>query len=100
PPIATSTPSLHDALPIYRLHHEDWLRTAQIHVRQNAGSRTAGCDGVTMRDFEKDLEGNLWKLREDLKAERFEPQPARRTYIRERSEEHTSELQSRSDLVC
>ncbi len=65
------------------LHHEDWLRTAQIHVRQNAGSRTAGCDGVTMRDFEKDLEGNLWKLREDLKAERFEPQPARRTYIRE-----------------
>jgi retron-type reverse transcriptase len=29
------------------------------------------------------LEGNLKRLREDLKAEEFEPQPVRRTYIRE-----------------
>jgi RNA-directed DNA polymerase len=28
------------------LDHEDWLRTAQAHVKQNAGSRTAGCDGM------------------------------------------------------
>lgn len=65
------------------LYHEDWLRTAQAHVRQNAGSQTAGCDGVVMKDFEEDLEGNLKRLREDLKAGRFEPQPVRRTYIRE-----------------
>jgi RNA-directed DNA polymerase len=65
------------------LYDEDWLRTAQTHVRQNAGSRTAGCDGVIMRHFEENLEENLKRLREDLKAERFEPQPVRRTYIRE-----------------
>jgi RNA-directed DNA polymerase len=55
------------------LHHADWLRTAQAHVRQNAGSKTAGCDGVNMRVFEEDLGGNLQRLSEDLKAERFEP---------------------------
>jgi group II intron reverse transcriptase/maturase len=36
-----------------------------------------------MRDFEKDLEGNLKRLQGALKEERFEPQPVRRTYIRE-----------------
>ena len=41
------------------LHHEDWLRTAQAHVKRNAGSQTAGCDGVNMRVFEEDLGGNL-----------------------------------------
>jgi RNA-directed DNA polymerase len=65
------------------LYNENWLRTAQTHVRQNAGSRTAGCDGIVMRHFEEDLEGNLKRLGEDLKAGRFEPQPVRRTYIRE-----------------
>jgi len=65
------------------LYDEDWLRTAQAHVRQNAGSRTAGCDGMTMRMFEEDLEGNLKELRESLKEQRFEPQPVRRTYIQE-----------------
>jgi RNA-directed DNA polymerase len=65
------------------LYDEDWLRTAQAHVRRNAGSRTAGCDGVTMKDFEEDLEGNLKRLGEDIKANRFEPHPVRRAYIRE-----------------
>jgi RNA-directed DNA polymerase len=65
------------------LYNEDWLRTAQAHVRQNAGSRTAGCDGMVMRHFEENLEGNLKRLGEDLKAGRFEPQPVRRAYIRE-----------------
>jgi group II intron reverse transcriptase/maturase len=65
------------------LHHEDWLRTAQAHVKQNAGSRTAGYDGVSMRDFEGNLGENLKALGEDLKTRRFEPQPVRRTYIRE-----------------
>jgi RNA-directed DNA polymerase len=65
------------------LYQDDWIRTAQKHVRQNAGSRTAGCDGVTMRDFEEDLEGNLTRLQEALKGERFEPRPVRRTYIEE-----------------
>lgn len=65
------------------LHHEDWLYAAYKHVKQNAGSRTAGCDGVTMRIFEENLESNLRSLKEDLKAGRFRPQPVRRTYNRE-----------------
>jgi RNA-directed DNA polymerase len=74
----------HRVYDLYHLlHHEDWLHTAQAHVTQNAGSKTAGCDGVSMRIFEEDLEGNLIVLGRDLKTERFEPQPVRRTYIRE-----------------
>jgi RNA-directed DNA polymerase len=65
------------------LYHDDWLRTAQARVRQNAGSQTAGGDGVRMRYFEEDLEGNLARRRNDLKNGRFEPQPVRRPYIRE-----------------
>ena len=65
------------------LYQEDWLKAAQARVRQNAGSRTAGYDGVNMRSFEENSEGNLLRLREDLKRGRFEPQPVRRTYIRE-----------------
>ena len=65
------------------LYHDDWLRTAQAHVRQNAGSRTAGGDGVVMRSFEEHLEGHLTRLGEDLKTGRFEPQAVRRTYIQE-----------------
>ena len=65
------------------LYDEEWLRTAQAHVKRNAGSRTAGCDGVIMRHFEENLEGNLKRLGEDLKTGRFEPQPVRRTYIQE-----------------
>ena len=69
---------------LYNLLYDDhWLRTAQAHVRQNAGSRTAGGDGVVMGSFEENLEGNLKQLSEDLKLGRFEPQPVRRTYIRE-----------------
>jgi len=65
------------------LYHEDWLQTAYLHVKANAGSRTAGCDGVNRRSFEETLSGQLDRLREDLKTRRFEPQPVRRTYIRE-----------------
>jgi RNA-directed DNA polymerase len=65
------------------LHQEDWIGTAQVHVKRNVGSRTAGCDGVTMRGFEEDLEGNLRNLQKTIKEGRFEPQPVRRTYIQE-----------------
>ena len=57
------------------LYDDDWLRTAQTHVRQNAGSRTAGCDGVTMTDFEEDLEGKPKRLREAITESRVEPRP-------------------------
>lgn len=60
---------------------KDWLRLAHDHVRQNAGSVTAGCDGIVMKDFDEDLEGNLLKLQRDLEANAFEPYPVRRVLI-------------------
>ncbi len=50
-------------------------------MQQNAGSRTAGCDGIDMGIFDENLEKNLQQLTEDLKSETFEPYPIRRVYI-------------------
>ena len=55
------------------LWNRDWLRLAHDYVAQNAGSITAGCDGMTMKDFDRHLEANLACLREDLKAGTFTP---------------------------
>jgi group II intron reverse transcriptase/maturase len=63
------------------LCNETWLREAHQHVNTNAGRRTAGINGVTMAKFNENLDTNLDKLREQLKAEVFEPQPVRRAYI-------------------
>src|SRR5438132_13689276 len=59
------TLSLHDALPISRVHHR------------------GGADGLARRSAQE-------RVRARLRSRRGEP----------RSEEHTSELQSHSDLVC
>jgi RNA-directed DNA polymerase len=59
----------------------EWLQAACCHVEQNAGSKTAGCDGITMKDFKEHQETNLKRLQEDLKAGTFEPYPVRRVYI-------------------
>src|SRR2546428_10444932 len=63
------------------LCNEDWLRVAHKHVNTNRGRETAGIDGESMCTFNKDLEANLGKLREQLKAKTFEPLPVRRVYI-------------------
>jgi group II intron reverse transcriptase/maturase len=63
------------------LHDRDWLRLAHDYVAQNAGSNTGGCDGITMQDFDEDLEGNLQAIAEALKTETFAPCPVRRVYI-------------------
>jgi RNA-directed DNA polymerase len=55
------------------LCNKDWLRLAHDHVKQNAGSMTAGCDGMDMRNFDEDLEGNLQRLKEKLRENRFQP---------------------------
>ncbi len=63
------------------LCHETWLRVAHHSVNTNQGRETAGIDGRTMSHFNGDLEGNLARLREALKAKTFEPMPVRRVYI-------------------
>jgi retron-type reverse transcriptase len=45
------------------------------------GSETAGIDGTTKSNFLGDLDGNIKRLRESLKAKTFEPTPVKRVYI-------------------
>jgi len=59
----------------------DWLRLAHAYVEQNAGSKTAGCDGIDMSEFNQTLEGNLLNLSNSLQTETFVASPARRVYI-------------------
>jgi RNA-directed DNA polymerase len=63
------------------LYDRDWLRLAQDYVKQNAGSLTAGCDGINMDIFDENLEVNLRGIIEELQAETFQPSPVRRVYI-------------------
>src|SRR6266852_6035076 len=58
-----------------------WLRVAHHSVNSNQGRETAGIDGVSMSNFNGDLEGNLQRLSEALTAKTFEPLPVRRVYI-------------------
>src|SRR5919199_6628834 len=63
------------------LCNEIWLRVAHHSVNSNQGRETAGIDGHTMSNFNGDLDGNLERLRQLLKAKTFEPLPVRRVYI-------------------
>jgi RNA-directed DNA polymerase len=63
------------------LYDRDWLRLAHDYVKQNAGSITAGCDGINMATFDEELEENLQEITEELKSETFKPMPVRRVYI-------------------
>src|SRR5215470_7541158 len=72
----------HHFFDLYHLlYDKEWLRLAHDHVKQNAGSKTAGCDGITMKDFDEHLEDHLQQLAQALKAQAFEPYPVRRVYI-------------------
>ena len=50
------------------LYDRDWLRLAHDYVTQNAGSMTAGCDGINMKDFDEELESNLQNSSGELKV--------------------------------
>jgi RNA-directed DNA polymerase len=63
------------------LYDQDWLRLAHDYVAQNAGSITAGCDGINMNLFDEKLEENLQQLIREIKSETYEPYPVRRVYI-------------------
>ena len=60
---------------------KDWLQLATAYVSQNAGSKTAGCDGIDMGEFETNLDGNLENLRQALQLDTFAACPVRRVYI-------------------
>ena len=63
------------------LCNQVWLRVAHHAVHANQGRETARVDSKMMSNFNGDLEGNLERLREVLKAKTFEPMPVRRVYI-------------------
>ena len=72
----------HKFFDLYHLIYDnDWLWLAHDYVAQNAGNKTAGCDGINMSLFDEKLEGNLQQLAKELKSETFEPCPVRRVYI-------------------
>ncbi len=72
----------HRFFDLYHLMYDtDWLRLAHDYVKQNAGSKTAGCDGIRMSIFDEQLGENLQRLAEELRQEIFEPHPVRRVYI-------------------
>src|SRR5262245_33936721 len=59
----------------------DWLWLAYEYVAQNAGSKTAGCDGINVWEFCQDEVNNLTRLQDSLKSGKFEACPVRRVYI-------------------
>jgi RNA-directed DNA polymerase len=63
------------------LGDSNWLRLAHDYVKQNAGSVTAGCDGINMGIFDENLEDNLQRITEELKSDTFKPDPVRRVHI-------------------
>jgi RNA-directed DNA polymerase len=70
---------LHD---LYHLLYDvEWLQWAYERVASNQGSRSAGCDGLTIATFQQNLGDRLQELAEDLKTLRFQPHPVRRVYI-------------------
>src|SRR5438034_10670132 len=84
--LQTYTLSLHDALPISRR----WLRLSR------PPGRTRRADGLGLH-----LRQRLGTRRRRVAPLRLpDDGPERRADVEVRSEEHTSELQSHSDIVC
>ena len=72
----------HKFFDIFHLiYNQDWLDEAYYRVKCNSGSKTAGCDGINMNEFEKDLKNNLRQIAQELRQGTFVPQPTRRITI-------------------
>src|SRR5260370_7707069 len=56
---------------------EEWLRAALQHVLSNAGSRTAGIDGISRKQLKEETAQSLFlhHLRGDLKPLNYTPHP-------------------------
>jgi group II intron reverse transcriptase/maturase len=61
---------------VYKLKN---LELAWEKVKRNRGA--GGVDDQSIADFERDLEGNLLKLHEELRSQTYHPQPVKRRLI-------------------
>lgn len=64
---------------IDKVYAEATLRASWMSVRRNGGSGGTDCQSVA--DFERRLDLELGKLREELREGRYHPRPIRRVYI-------------------
>lgn len=60
--------------PYQRIADRGVLRSAWLKVRRNTG-RSAGCDGMTKREFGSRAQHHLADLRDELIARRYRPKP-------------------------
>jgi group II intron reverse transcriptase/maturase len=67
-----------------KVYHRTNLKRAWESVKANRGA--SGVDGVTIEDFERDLEQHLDRLHRELREGRYQPQPVRRLEIPKRGD--------------
>jgi RNA-directed DNA polymerase len=65
-------------MSLAHLLSEDFLKECFWELKRDKAS---GIDGVTVQEYEVNLEENLKGLVERMKAKRYRPQPVRRVYI-------------------
>src|SRR3989441_9325426 len=94
------TLSLHDALPIYKAEKAAPPSVLDDDIRPEGGTRHRQRRRTQMRDLLR--RDALEHIAEEIPETCPRPRPGQpaRTGIEERSEEHTSELQSLAYLVC
>jgi group II intron reverse transcriptase/maturase len=66
---------------VYKLKN---LALAWEKVKRNRGS--GGIDGQSLKDFERDLKGNLLRLQDELRNQTYRPQPVKRRMIPKRGQ--------------
>ena len=69
---------------LYRIIcQEEWIRCALDMILSNKGSRTAGIDGLTKKNFTSETLKQVFiqELQVELRERRFRPTPVRRIYI-------------------
>jgi len=60
------------------------LELAWVKVKRNRGA--GGIDGQSIDEFESDLEGNLKRLHDELRTQKYQPQPVKRHLIPKRGQ--------------
>lgn len=63
---------------LYKLLNEEYLKDCWRFIRKNAA---CGIDGVSAKEYEENLEGNIRNLVERLKKKNYRAKLVRRTYI-------------------